>query len=99
MDEFLIYGANGYTGRLITRLAVEKGMKPVVAGRNRSQIDQLASEFGLRSESFGLDQPKVIQSELSKHSLVLNCAGPFARTANAIVDSCINSSTHYLDIT
>ena len=31
---FLIYGANGYTGQLITHLAVKEGLKPILAGRN-----------------------------------------------------------------
>ncbi len=75
MDEFLIYGANGYTGRLITRLAAEKGMHPVLAGRNRQSV------------------------VLSKFSLILNCAGPFSRTAMPVIESCLRTSTHYLDIT
>ena len=32
----LIYGANGYTGALIARLAVERGLRPVLAGRSRA---------------------------------------------------------------
>src|SRR6266481_2911846 len=78
MDQFLIYGANGDTGRLITRLAAENGLQSVI---------------------FGLDQPSEIDKVLSKFSLILNCAGPFKRTAMPIVESCLRTSTHYLDIT
>jgi short subunit dehydrogenase-like uncharacterized protein len=99
MDEFLIYGANGYTGRLITRLAAEKGMHPVLAGRNRQSVEQLAAEYDLQSIVFGLDQPADIDNVLSKFSLILNCAGPFSRTAMPVVESCLRTSTHYLDIT
>ena len=42
MSQFLIYGANGYTGELITRVAVERGLKPIIAGRNESAIKSLA---------------------------------------------------------
>ncbi len=31
---FLLYGAYGYTGRLIAEMAVERGLRPVLAGRN-----------------------------------------------------------------
>ena len=30
----LIYGATGYTGKLIARVAHEQGLKPILAGRN-----------------------------------------------------------------
>jgi short subunit dehydrogenase-like uncharacterized protein len=99
MDEFLIYGANGYTGRLITRLAAEKGMHPVLAGRNRRALEQLAAEYGLQSIIFGLDRPSEIDKALSRFSLILNCAGPFSRTYTPVVESCLRTSTHYLDIT
>jgi short subunit dehydrogenase-like uncharacterized protein len=99
MDQFLIYGANGYTGRLITRLAAEKGMHPVLAGRNRQSVEQLAAEYDLQSVVFGLDRPADIDNVLSKFSLILNCAGPFSRTAIPVVESCLRTSTHYLDIT
>src|SRR5258705_8132497 len=99
MDEFLIYGANGYTGRLITRLAAEKGMHPVLAGRKRQSIEQLADEYYFQAVVFGLDQPADIDNVLSKFSLILNCAGPFSRTSAPVVESCLRTATHYLDIT
>ena len=42
MSNFLIYGANGYTGELITRYAVERGLRPVLAGRNADAVKALA---------------------------------------------------------
>ena len=41
MANFLIYGANGYTGELITRLAARKGLKPILAGRNAAKVEEL----------------------------------------------------------
>ena len=32
MNEFLLYGANGYTGELIARMASSYGLKPILAG-------------------------------------------------------------------
>ena len=39
---WLIYGANGYTGELIAREAARRGLKPILAGRNRTAIETLA---------------------------------------------------------
>ena len=48
MDKtFLIYGANGYTGELITRVAVKRGMRPVIAGETAEKIEELAKRHGL----------------------------------------------------
>src|SRR5262249_7591400 len=42
---WLLYGATGYTGELIAREAVKRGMKPVLAGRSRDKILKLAAEL------------------------------------------------------
>ena len=45
----MIYGANGYTGELIAREAVKRGMRPILAGRSREKIEPLARELGLEA--------------------------------------------------
>ncbi len=47
----MIYGANGYTGELVARLAVARGERPVLAGRNGAALSALAAELGLRASS------------------------------------------------
>ncbi len=91
---WMIYGANGYSGELIAREAARRGMKPVLAGRNRTTIEALASELGLSARVFGLDVP-----QLDGVKLVLHCAGPFIHTSRPMVDACLSAGAHYLDIT
>jgi short subunit dehydrogenase-like uncharacterized protein len=95
----MIYGANGYTGRLIAREAVRRGLRPVLAGRNQAAVTALAGELGCEAVSFQLDQPAVIARNLQDFAAVLHCAGPFSQTARQMMDACITSGTHYLDIT
>jgi short subunit dehydrogenase-like uncharacterized protein len=96
---WLIYGANGYTGELIAREAAQRGLKPILAGRNRAVIEALAVKLGLESRIFGLDDPKVIAAGLNDCAVVLHCAGPFSRTAKPMIEACLLTHTHYLDIT
>jgi short subunit dehydrogenase-like uncharacterized protein len=96
---FLIYGANGYTGQLIVELAVKKGLKPILAGRTEAKIKPLAEKYGLAYLAFGLDNKAELVRHLEKFPLVLNCAGPFSRTAKPMVEACLEAKTHYLDIT
>jgi short subunit dehydrogenase-like uncharacterized protein len=97
--EWMIYGANGYTGELIAREAKRQGATPVLAGRSAAKITALASELKLPSKAFRLETPSGIVEALRGVRLVLNCAGPFSKTADALMRACIATKSHYLDIT
>lgn len=96
---WMIYGANGYTGELIAREAARRGLKPVLAGRKAAAIAALAQELGLPSRVFGLDHETEVLESLAEMDLVLNCAGPFSQTAEPMMLACLQTKTHYLDIT
>ena len=95
----LIYGANGYTGALIARRAAAKGVAAVLAGSDGQAVAALAGELGLTHRVFALDDTAAIGVALRGARAVLNCAGPFSRTASRLVDACLRERIHYLDIT
>lgn len=96
---FLIYGSYGYTGDLIARWAVERGHTPILAGRNPEKLATQAVALGLQHFAFTLDDFQALHKALEGVDAVLHCAGPFHRTARPMVDACLRTSTHYLDIT
>ncbi len=96
---FLIYGANGYTGELITRMAAERGMRPVVAGRNEAAIKELAEKHGLEHRVFSLEETEKLDAALNEAAMVLHCAGPFSLTSRQMGEACLRIGTHYTDIT
>jgi len=96
---WMIYGANGYTGILAAREAARRGLKPILAGRNRAEVENLAGELGLESRVFSLESPGELQKAISGLTLVLHCAGPFSRTSKPMVAACLAEGVHYLDIT
>lgn len=98
-DPFLIYGANGYTGELIAREAVKRGMQPVLAGRSKDKVEKLAAEFGCKSAVFGLDDHTSLVRALTGMRAVLHCAGPFSQTARSMMQACLATHVHYFDIT
>jgi len=95
----LIYGANGYTGTLIARLAAAKGMAPILAGRDGQGVARLAGSLGFDHRVFALDDPAEVDAGLDGIAAVLHCAGPFSRTARPMVEACLRRRAHYLDIT
>jgi short subunit dehydrogenase-like uncharacterized protein len=96
---WMIYGANGYTGELAAREAVRKGHAPILAGRNAEAVGKLARELGLPSRVFSLDDPQSTAAELYGIQAVLHCAGPFVHTSAPMVNACLATGAHYLDIT
>ncbi len=97
--KLLIYGAYGYTGELITRQAVERGLRPILSGRDPARVARLAAEHGLEHRAVGLDDPAGLEATLRGVHTVLHCAGPFAQTAAPMVEACLRGGVHYLDIT
>ncbi len=98
-QSWLLYGANGYTGELIAREAVARGMRPVLAGRSHAKVEKLAAELGCPSAVFELDDHTALVRALDGMSAVLHCAGPFSATARPMMQGCLATHVHYLDIT
>ena len=98
MDRLLVYGAYGYSGRLVIREAITRGEAPVVGGRNRQRVIELADGLGLEGQVFDLGSDS-LPDTLSKFDAILNCAGPFEETATPLVAACLESDTDYLDLT
>ncbi len=96
---FLVYGANGYTGRLIAERAAVTGERPILAGRSATAIAQLAEQYGFEHRVFSLDSPAQIARSLQGVSAVLLAAGPFSATSGPMLEACIMAHIHYLDIT
>ena len=99
MPSFLIYGANGYTGRLAAEHAVAFGLRPVLAGRRRDDVEALAKRLNLECRVFDLGSKKGILDGIRGTSAVLHAAGPFSATSRPMVDACLESGIHYVDVT
>lgn len=95
----IIYGSYGFTGELVVAEAVARGHKPLLAGRDATRLKAQAARHGLPFRAVGLDDPAALQDLLKDQPVVLHCAGPFAHTAKPMVEACLATGTHYLDIT
>ncbi|MGW3243510.1 saccharopine dehydrogenase family protein [Streptomyces sp. NPDC001070] len=96
---WLLYGATGYTGRLVAREAVARGERPVLAGRSATALAPLAAELGLEHRVVALDDAAGLRKALADVDAVAHCAGPFSATALPMAQACLDTGTHYLDIT
>ncbi|GAA4613910.1 trans-acting enoyl reductase family protein [Saccharopolyspora hordei] len=95
----MIYGANGYTGRLVADLAIDRGERPVLAGRDPAKVAAVATPRGLPHRTFDLADPAAVDAGLRGIDVVAHCAGPFSATSAPMVEGCLRAGAHYLDIT
>lgn len=95
----LLYGANGYTGKLILEVALREGLRPVLAGRRAKAVEPIAKAHNLQSLCFGLEDAGTVGRLLEPFSALLLAAGPFSRTSGPALDACLHARTAYLDIT
>jgi len=96
---FLIYGATGYTGKLAAGHARERGLSPVLAGRDEGRLAKVAELLGLERRVFGLDDPDRVREGIRGVAAVLHVAGPFSATSRPMADACIAAGIHYVDVT
>ena len=99
MSTFLLYGANGYTGRLIAGMSSDFGLKPILAGRNAYELASMSQDLGLDHRVFELSDTKRLEDALREVPLVLHAAGPFVNTARPMIEACLRTHVHYTDIT
>jgi short subunit dehydrogenase-like uncharacterized protein len=97
-NSFLLYGANGYTGELIARYASQYNLQAILAGRRKEVIEPLASQFNLPYRIFDVNDTTALLAALKEVKVVVNAAGPFQFTAKQMIEACLQTGTHYLDI-
>jgi short subunit dehydrogenase-like uncharacterized protein len=96
---FILYGATGYVGEVAAERAVQMGLRPILAGRNADALARIAGTLGVEHRVFALDDAPAVERALTDAAVVLHCAGPFMYTSRQMVDACLRTGTHYLDIT
>jgi short subunit dehydrogenase-like uncharacterized protein len=97
--KILVYGSYGYTGNLIARFAKEDGVEVVLSGRNAERLREQAERYGLDFVPVDLSNPESLRNALRDMDVVIHCAGPFSRTYEAMAQACLDTHTHYMDIT
>ena len=98
--QVLIYGAYGFTGAGISRLAADYGITPVLAGRNEAKLKPLANLLGYDYIVLSLENNHDNLVKVLKHfEIVLHIAGPYTYTARPMLDAVVAAGTHYVDLT
>ncbi|MGE5224342.1 MAG: saccharopine dehydrogenase family protein [Omnitrophica WOR_2 bacterium] len=95
---FLLYGSTGYTGNLVASQAVQRGLHPILAGRNAAKVEAQADQLGLDFRVLDLQDLAALERAVGETAAVLLCAGPFTVTSRPVLDACLKTGAHYLDV-
>lgn len=99
--EIAVYGASGYTGRLVAAELGRAGVPHVLAGRNRAKLEIVAEDAGgvARVEAVALEDRPALRALLEPCAAVIACAGPFTEHGEPVLAAACDTGTHYLDTT
>ncbi|ELQ76952.1 putative membrane protein [Trachipleistophora hominis] len=92
--DIVVYGASGFTARHIISHLQKYPLRIALSARTPSKISHNPKNYPvIQCDTNNLE---IITS---KAMVLLNCAGPYIRCGEAVVESCINNNCHYVDIT
>ena len=101
----IVYGASGYTGRLVCEYLREYGIPFIAAGRSAEKLNAAmkSNVAGIETASYEVVEVEHSVEALSKlfkgASVVLNTVGPFAKFGPEVVEACLATKCHYTDTT
>jgi len=109
-NQFLLYGAYGYSGELVARYTIpgpgnplsellgEFSLQPILSGRKEEALKQLAAKLSLPYKVIDLNDEATLVAALREVKVVLHAAGPYDFTAKQMIDACLKTGTHYIDL-
>lgn len=96
----VVFGATGYTGRLVSEALVAHGQRPVLAGRDAARLEALAAELGgLETAVADVSRPESVAALVERGDVLASTVGPFARWGGPALDAAIGAGAHYVDST
>lgn len=100
MGRIVVYGATGFTGRLVVEeLSRTPGTELVLGGRDPGKLEALARSVGATFRAAAADDDRGLDVLMSGARVVVATAGPFVRVGEPVVRAALRAGAHYLDST
>ncbi|MEA2374682.1 MAG: hypothetical protein QOD53_1145 [Thermoleophilaceae bacterium] len=96
----VLFGATGYTGRLVADSLIARGERPVLAARNVQRLREMGDELGgLEIAVADVSRPESVRDLVERGDVLVSTVGPFARWGDAAAEAAVAAGAHYLDST
>ena len=104
--DLVIYGATGFTGRLVAEYLASHAPETVrigLAGRSQNKLAQIQREIGGRAAKWPLivadsSQPSTLQALAEQTTTIVTTVGPYAKYGLPLVAACAAAGTNYADL-
>src|SRR6185295_16270867 len=94
----VLFGATGYTGDLTARAMVDRGLRPVLAGRDAERLAALAGDLGgLDAVVADAGNPDSVRALVQRGDVLVTTVGPFAQLGEPAVHAAVTAGVDYLD--
>ena len=97
-----VYGATGYTGRLVCEELERRGAEFIAAGRNPDKLEALSRDLGgegVPTCAVETGDAPGMRALLEPCAAVIACAGPFCEHGEPVLAAAAETGTNYLDTT
>src|SRR3954454_16734605 len=100
-DRIVLFGATGYTGRLVAESMLRRGVRPVLAARSAGSLAALASELGggLETATADVSRPETVRALVEGGDVLVSTVRPIAKWREPAVRAALDAGAHYLDST
>src|SRR3954468_23642297 len=100
----VLFGATGYTGRLTAESLVRAGARPVLAGRSRGRLQELAEKLSGSGQALDVatadvKDPRSVAALLEPGDVLISTVGPFLQLGEPAVQAALAAKASYLDST
>jgi short subunit dehydrogenase-like uncharacterized protein len=97
--ELIVFGATGFTGRLVAEHIRQRadGLRWAIAGRDRDKLEALG--LGVPIVVGDALDPAAVRDLARRTAVVCTTVGPYARYGSELVAACADAGTHYCDLT
>lgn len=94
----VVFGATGYTGRLVVSELLARGWEPVIAGRSAKKVATLADEHGgLQTAIADVNHPRTVRALVEAADVLVTTVGPFTLHGQAALEAALDAGAHYVD--
>jgi short subunit dehydrogenase-like uncharacterized protein len=101
--DIIVYGASGFTGRLIAEYLVARGIKRwAMAGRNAEKLAEVRDLIGAPSDTPLIEAdasaPESLTAMCNRTRVIISTVGPYQLYGPELVAACAETGTDYVDL-
>ncbi len=102
--DVIVYGATGYTGKLVAEYLAQRDPAPrwAMAGRSLTKLEAAQTEVGAPADTplivADADDPSALKAMCERTKVVLTTVGPYQLYGEPLVAACAHTGTGYVDL-